>query len=171
MARHAKPVPETDTDNETQQQQPGMPPAEIARMDKLDMHFLLNYIALRHPEAYADARSAQAELAARNAAHRAEQEQAITTMLDQGSGDPDSVWASYADALQVSEDRVTMHAAMTGDDLITLITHAPTEADALDVARRAPASARSEAADTLHVDTFQHSTPWINRAIVREARA
>src|SRR5580765_3621596 len=91
MARHAKPVP--DTDNEAQQ--PGMPPAEIAGMGKLDMHFLLNYIALRHPEAYADARSAQEELAARNAAHRAQQEPQVTAMPGQGSDDPDSVWASY----------------------------------------------------------------------------
>jgi hypothetical protein len=131
----------------------------------LDLHFLLNFIALRHPDAYAEARSAQEELAAGNAAYQSQHGQAITISKDS------EVWASYATAILTAESRVTVHEAMTGDDLITLITSAPSSEDALNVARSAPAQARYGAADTLHVDTAGHGVPWINRAIVTEARA
>jgi hypothetical protein len=60
---------------------------------------------------------------------------------------------------------------MTGDDLITAVTEAATEQEAARLVRDAPASARSEAADILYVDTERHSAPWVRAAIVSEARA
>ncbi len=101
MAKHARPAPEAEG-----KQQPAGPLEETAQMDRADLHFLLNFIALRHPEAYADARSAQAELTARNAAHRAQQVASVTRALDDGSG----IWASYAGAIQEADDRAAREA-------------------------------------------------------------
>lgn len=47
---------------------------EIAGTGTLDMQFLLNFIAIRHPAAYADARTALSEMAARNAAAKEQEE-------------------------------------------------------------------------------------------------
>ena len=159
MGKHSRDIQETET-----APQPGEPLREIAQLGKLDLHFLLNFIALRHPDAYAEARSAQEELAARNAAYQSQHGQAVTVSKD-------SVWLAYANAIRTAESRVTVHEAMTGDDLITLVTSAPSSEEALDVARSAPAQARYGAAGTLRIDTAGHSVPWINRAIVTGARA
>jgi hypothetical protein len=61
--------------------------------------------------------------------------------------------------------------AMTGDDLITLVTRAATPELAAGIVHRASVSARYQACDLLYVDADAHGMPWMERAIVREARA
>jgi hypothetical protein len=61
--------------------------------------------------------------------------------------------------------------AMTGDDLITLVTDAATDGEALVIVAGASVQARYSAADVLYIDADHHGMPWIIRAIVREARS
>jgi hypothetical protein len=60
---------------------------------------------------------------------------------------------------------------MSGDDLITALTEAPTEAAARTAADAAPAAALYAAADTLYVDSYGHGRAWLRSAVTREARA
>jgi hypothetical protein len=61
--------------------------------------------------------------------------------------------------------------AMTGDDLVTLVTGAPNDSEALAIVREASVGARYGACDLLYVDADGHGMPWMCKAIVREARA
>lgn len=61
--------------------------------------------------------------------------------------------------------------AMTGDDLVALVTEAGSESEALAIVRTASAGARYQAADLLYLEADAHGMPWLMRAIVREARA
>jgi hypothetical protein len=60
---------------------------------------------------------------------------------------------------------------MTGDDLITLVTDAATDAEALAIVHGASVQARFSAADLLYIDADHHGMPWTERAIVAEARS
>jgi hypothetical protein len=60
---------------------------------------------------------------------------------------------------------------LTPDDIITRITEASTEADALRIAAGVPHKMLMTVADQLHIDPYGHADPWIRKAIVAEARA
>lgn len=126
--------------------------------------WIAGYVQGAHPGIYREALHARGDEIVRVAERRKarEQEQDAST---------DSVWASYADAFRTSEARARMREAMTGDDLITLVTSAPTEEEAVATVLNASARARTEAADTLHIDTAHHGNMWTSQAITREARA
>ena len=62
-------------------------------------------------------------------------------------------------------------AAMSGDDLITLVTEAASTSDAARIVRFAPAAAIREAADLLYIEVEGHSPVVVRADIVREARA
>lgn len=61
--------------------------------------------------------------------------------------------------------------AMTGDDLITLVTEAASAAEATRIVEAASVQARYSACDLLYLDCDHHGQPWMIKAIVREARA
>jgi hypothetical protein len=63
------------------------------------------------------------------------------------------------------------HHLMTGDDLVTLVTEAPSAEEAARIAKAAPVNARYGACDLLYLDAESHGMPWIIRNIVSEARA
>jgi hypothetical protein len=60
---------------------------------------------------------------------------------------------------------------MTGDDLITSLTEAQTDAEAREIIDSAPRDAVFAAADILHIDTVSHGMRWIRNAVRSEARA
>jgi hypothetical protein len=60
---------------------------------------------------------------------------------------------------------------MTGDDLITALVQAPTQAEADAIAATAPALAVSDAADLLYLTDAPHGLKWYRRTVAREARA
>ena len=60
---------------------------------------------------------------------------------------------------------------MTADNVITRITEASTEEDALTIMRSVPHSLLLAVADQLHTDPYGHGDPWLRRAVVAEARA
>jgi hypothetical protein len=61
--------------------------------------------------------------------------------------------------------------AMTGDDLITLVTKAATDAEATRAVEAASVQARYSACDILYIDADHHGMSWMIKAIVRTARA
>jgi len=60
---------------------------------------------------------------------------------------------------------------MTADTLVTMVTEAATEAQAVDIMRMASRSAVVAVADLLHVEADGHSLATVRRACVREARS
>jgi hypothetical protein len=61
---------------------------------------------------------------------------------------------------------------MTADDLITAVTEAATERDAQRIANGVHSRTLLLAtADLLYIDAAGHSSGWLRKAIVREARS
>jgi hypothetical protein len=60
---------------------------------------------------------------------------------------------------------------MTADDIITRITEAATEADALAVLAGVPRALLDTVADQLYIDSYGRSPAVVRRAIAAEARS
>ena len=60
---------------------------------------------------------------------------------------------------------------LTADDIITRITEAPTEADALAALASVPRAMLLAVADQLYIDPYGRSSAVVRRAIVAEARS
>jgi hypothetical protein len=58
-----------------------------------------------------------------------------------------------------------------GDTLITRVTEAATDEEALAIVKAATVQERYSAADLLYIDAYDHGMPWVIKAIVREARS
>jgi hypothetical protein len=63
-----------------------------------------------------------------------------------------------------------MDELMAPDDVVTRITEAAADADALAIMRGVPHAMLLAVADLLHIDPYGHHDPWLRKAIVTEAR-